>query len=91
MALVTSPMTKLESTSGAPITIGTAEERIRCVLRQSSYGEIRNVSCTFHKGVAILHGRVGSFYIKQVAQTILAKVDDVKEIVNRLQVVYPRK
>ncbi len=63
------------------------EQRIQQKLNVSSYFEIRRVSCSFHEGVAILRGRVSSFYFKQTAQEIVRKIDGVDQIVNRISVV----
>jgi len=67
----------------------TSQQHIHERLQQSPYHELKSVSCRFHEGIAILEGRVSSFYLKQVAQTLLRDVDDVQEIVNRLVVIYP--
>ena len=51
--------------------------------------ELRFVSCDFHEGVLTLRGRVSSFYLKQVAQTLIRRVDGVGEVNNRLDVASP--
>lgn len=61
-----------------------AEQR----LRQSSYFALRYVACEYHEGVLILRGRVPSFYLSQIAQTLVRKVDGVELVVNRLEVDY---
>jgi osmotically-inducible protein OsmY len=63
------------------------EQRIQQKLNVSSYFAIRNVSCSFHEGVATLRGQVSSFYFKQTAQEIVRKIDGVDQIVNRISVV----
>ncbi len=55
-------------------------------LRQSSHSELRHVRCEFHEGALVLRGRVSSFYLKQLAQTLAAAVPGVQEIVNRIDV-----
>lgn len=44
------------------------------------------VTGTNDEGVVILHGRVDTFYHKQVAQELLRKVSGVERIVNLLEV-----
>ncbi|MGO9115872.1 MAG: BON domain-containing protein [Thermoguttaceae bacterium] len=44
------------------------------------------VACEFHEGVLALRGRVPSFYLKQMAQTLIRGLDGVGEINNRLEV-----
>ena len=58
-------------------------------LRKSGYHQLQLISCEFHKGVLTLRGRVSSFYLKQVAQTLVNQLDGVAEVNNRLEVVAP--
>lgn len=55
-------------------------------LQGSGYYELHHVSCDFHEGVLSLRGRVSSFYLKQLAQTLVRELDGVEEINNRLEV-----
>ena len=55
-------------------------------LGESSYAPMRRVSCEYHEGVLILRGHVPSFYMKQIAQTLVGKVKGVGVVVNRLEV-----
>ena len=61
-----------------------ADARLR--LRRSGYSQLGVVSCEFHEGVLTLRGRVSTFYLKQVAQTVIRNLDGVGEINNRLEV-----
>jgi hypothetical protein len=56
-------------------------------LRRSGYHELRNVSCIFYEGVLTLRGRVSTWYLKQVAQTLVLHLDGVLELNNRLEVI----
>jgi len=56
-------------------------------LQESGYHELHFVSCDFHEGVLTLRGRVSSFYLKQVAQEMIRRLDSAEEINNRLEVV----
>jgi len=55
-------------------------------LRTSGYRQLQLVSCEFHEGVLTLRGGVSSFYLKQIAQTLIRGLDGVGEINNRLVV-----
>ncbi len=55
-------------------------------LKQSSHAALRRVRCDFHEGVLTLRGRVSSYYLKQLAQTLTAGVKEVQELVNRIEV-----
>ncbi|MGI6420020.1 MAG: BON domain-containing protein [Thermoguttaceae bacterium] len=64
-----------------------AEAQLR--LRKSGYPELRLIACAFHEGVLTLRGRVTSFYLKQMAQTLIRELEGVGEINNRLVVAAP--
>jgi hypothetical protein len=61
----------------------TAEER----LRHSEYFELRNISCNFHEGVLTLQGRVPSYHLKQLAQSLLCEITGILKLNNQLEVV----
>lgn len=56
-------------------------------LRRSSYRELRGISCYFHEGVLTLRGRLPSYYLKQVAQTLVVRTVAHCAVVNRIEVV----
>jgi hypothetical protein len=58
-------------------------------LRNSSYCELRRIRCKFHEGVFTLRGVLPSYYLKQIAQTIVCKTDKGSIIVNHIEVVDP--
>jgi osmotically-inducible protein OsmY len=55
-------------------------------LRDTKYQALTGISCEFHDGVAVLRGTVPTFYLKQVAQSVVRKLDGVKQIDNRIDV-----
>jgi len=55
-------------------------------LAESSHTSLRSVSCIEDEGVLTLRGRVASYHLKQIAQSIVSKIDGVLEIVNCLEV-----
>ncbi|QDU74594.1 hypothetical protein Pan97_16230 [Bremerella volcania] len=52
------------------------EAQASAELRTSSYHAVRNVSCEVCECVLILRGRVPSFYMKQIAQTVVRHLLD---------------
>ena len=58
-------------------------------MRHSGYYELHHISCSFHEGVLILRGCVSSYYLKQLAQSLVCQVPGVEEVNNRLEVVPP--
>ena len=65
------------------------EANVRWKLQRSRYPLVRRVSCEFHEGVLTLRGRVSSYYLKQIVQTLVYRLDGVVELNNRVEVVYP--
>ena len=44
------------------------------------------VLCQEESGIVVLHGRVGSFFQKQMAQEALKRLEGVEKVINELQV-----
>jgi osmotically-inducible protein OsmY len=66
------------------------EAQAQALLRASNYLAIRHVSCEFHEGVLTLRGSVPSYYLKQVAQSVvISRLKGVAIINNRLEVPQP--
>jgi osmotically-inducible protein OsmY len=57
------------------------------LLRESRYSALRQICCEVCAGVLILRGRVSSYYLKQVAQTVVARAEGVQRIDNQIEVV----
>jgi osmotically-inducible protein OsmY len=66
------------------------QARVESRLKRSSYAELHGVSCDYHEGVVTLRGRVSSYYLKQMAQALVFRLDGVQELNNRVEVVSPR-
>jgi osmotically-inducible protein OsmY len=64
----------------------TARAEAETRLRHSPYRELRRVSCELHDGVLMLRGRVSCYYLKQMAQHLVCRLEGVAEIDNRLDV-----
>jgi osmotically-inducible protein OsmY len=56
-------------------------------LRASSYHAVRRVRCTYDHGVLALEGRLRTFFQKQLAQELVANIEGVKQVVNRVEVI----
>ena len=56
-------------------------------LNKSTYHALRGVTCLYHEGIITICGRVPSFYLKQVAQSIVGAIEEVGGVINRLEVV----
>jgi osmotically-inducible protein OsmY len=62
-------------------------ERVERALHASAYAALRGVRITVHARAVILAGRVPSYYLKQVAQTLALAVPGILQIQNGLEVV----
>jgi hypothetical protein len=59
-------------------------------LRRSSYSALKHVSCDYHDGVLVLRGCLPTYYLKQIAQEVVAHQFDHRErLENRIEVVRP--
>jgi hypothetical protein len=47
--------------------------RIQRALRNCCYAAVQKIECERHGEVVQLHGRLPSFYLKQIAQTVAAQ------------------
>ena len=66
-------------------------ERAEARLRANAYLALKNVTCEDRDGVLTLRGCLPSYYLKQVAQTAVAGLEGVRQVVNRIQVVTMRR
>jgi osmotically-inducible protein OsmY len=57
------------------------------VLKASGYRPLAALSCRVDRGVVELAGAVPTFYLKQLAQETVLRLDHVKQIRNRVQVI----
>jgi len=56
-------------------------------LRSNPYLALKNVSCECHAGVLTLRGCLPTYFLKQMAQTAVDRLEGVQRIVNDIQVV----
>lgn len=59
------------------------------VLRRSAYVSVGQVRCDYEDGVLTLRGCLPSYYLKQIAQNMVAGIKGVEEIVNEVEVLPP--
>jgi hypothetical protein len=86
------PHTDLRSFHAAaegPLSLDNLSSRVQHCLRTSRYPELHHVSCHWHNETVVLSGHVSTFYMKQVAQTLIRGIDGVTRIDNRITVNSP--
>lgn len=64
-----------------------AESRLRC----NAYLALKNVSCEYQEGVLTLRGCLPTYYLKQMAQATVARVEGVEHVVNEIEVMAPSR
>ena len=69
-------------------TKGSGEllQRADSALKGSPHLAGHQLFCQEESGIVVLHGKVGTFFEKQMAQETLKKLDGVEKIVNELEV-----
>jgi hypothetical protein len=63
------------------------KELAEACLRCNPYSALKNVACDCRDGVLVLRGCLPSYYLKQVAQEVVARLEGVEGIENEIQVV----
>jgi hypothetical protein len=66
-----------------PFTITELAER---KLHSKPYQALKNVSCGLEDDVLVLQGRLPSYYLKQVAQEAVVRLEGVGAVDNQIQV-----
>jgi osmotically-inducible protein OsmY len=61
-------------------------ECVNQVLRDTGYAPLRCIHCDVADGVVELTGSVPSFYVKQLAQTAVLRLGQIRGIKNQLRV-----
>jgi len=62
------------------------EELLRISFEQLGYQQLNNVDCQVEGNVLVLTGKLKSFYLKQVAQTVAMKIPGVASVRNQIEV-----
>lgn len=60
-------------------------------LRSCPYLAQRDVDCAYCEGVVTLRGHLPTYYLKQLAQAVVAEVDGVHAVDNQIEVLAPRR
>jgi osmotically-inducible protein OsmY len=61
-------------------------QHILSSLRNSGYWALSRLECDVNDGVVVLSGLVSSYFLKQVAQTLVLRHADIKILVNHIEV-----
>lgn len=61
-------------------------QRVDSAIKGNPHLTRHRVFCQEESGIVVLHGRVRSFFQKQMAQETLKRLDGVERVINELQV-----
>jgi hypothetical protein len=64
-----------------------ANEAKKRILHHPHLG-VQRIWCEYSGRTLILHGEVPTFYLKQLAQTAVAGLDGVGQVVNQIEVIW---
>jgi hypothetical protein len=70
----------------SPLAIASIVNRARSHLQTSSHFSLRGVVCDYRGGALRLRGHVPSYYLKQVAQSLLTSISGEYPVQNELVV-----
>lgn len=68
-----------------------SEDIIQDRFHRSPYLPLRRIECRLDDGVLVLRGRVPTYYLKQLAQTICRSLIGIRLVVNELRVDFPNR
>lgn len=55
-------------------------------LQSSGYAALRRLQCEVTEGVVIVQGVVASYFLKQMAQTLIQQLDGIQRVTNLVEV-----
>ena len=67
-----------------PSAIAVAAE---ACFQESPYRTLRRISCKVEGDVLVLQGRLNTFFEKQMAQEMAARIEGVTQVVNQIEVI----
>jgi hypothetical protein len=78
------------SHGGQQYRLGPDDDGLRIaalkLLQSSGYTVLRRLRCEVTDGVVIVHGILPSYYLKQVAQTIVLRLEGIEGVMNLVEV-----
>jgi osmotically-inducible protein OsmY len=80
--------TELETaeTDSPVLTSNPIAEEAERILGESAYSDLRHLTCDYQGGVISIRGRLPSYYLKQVAQAAVCRIEGVQRVLNEIQV-----
>lgn len=63
------------------------EDRVRLSFERLGYPQLNAIKLTANGNVMLMTGKLNSFYLKQIAQTVAIKVPGISSVDNKIEVV----
>jgi osmotically-inducible protein OsmY len=60
--------------------------QVHAAFHTIGYRQLRTLHCKTNGATITLYGTIGSFYLKQIAQSTAAKVEGVERVINEIEV-----
>jgi osmotically-inducible protein OsmY len=79
----------MDTETAGTVSQARPEELAERCLRSNSHTALKNISCEYRNGTLTLRGCVETYYLKQVAQAAVARLDGVERSDNQIRVVTP--
>ena len=76
----------MDSKTFVPVPPARQKELVERCLRSNSYSALSDISCDCLNGVVLLRGCLPTYYLKQVAQVVVAHLEGVEQIDNQIEV-----
>ncbi len=73
----------------AEVPAADVAERAESELRRNGYVALKNIACEYREGILTLTGCLPTYYLKQMAQEAVARLDGIGRVENRIEVVSP--
>ncbi len=90
--LRTQRVDSIQSRDIRPTRDESIAQTVRDRLQQSPYWAVRQLTCDFREGVAIVRGNVPTYHTRQIAVSTVQGVNGVKVVDDKIQVTHePRK
>ncbi|HMB05358.1 MAG TPA: BON domain-containing protein [Isosphaeraceae bacterium] len=74
------------ATAGTTARQRRIEESSESRRRRSGYLALKDINCTYHDGEMTLRGRLPTYYLKQIAQHLVAEIKGVRRIIDEIVV-----
>ncbi len=73
----------LDDSASRPTTLG---DQVATQLRENPFPTLKRIRCEVQEDIVVLRGRLPSYFLKQMAQTLCGQVLGVRSVRNEIEV-----